>query len=632
VAPEVAPPDAAPAGALESFRQQSIPRRLLSHVGSLLRRLRRGPDWPVIWRRITSRRHFNPFNPRELDPILNARGVPLLAPACVPDWQDRHAIARYVLTLYARSPNLRRRFPRALSEGPDGLFCRWLLLEVSRLGLPPGADAAVRDLLACNYGARVARIWEIRYDVREKFPYALTPHQRAAFLEWLLIAGPADYGLHPEEALWHIFELEADPSCGLARTYRYTPAWQRQIPHGLSSAGWDDLRAFVAREIGHRPSWLKRARLPKMERAEQNGQGGVNVIGYFRYTSGLQQAALTMAAALERAGVATSLRDVPVMYLRDLSDRRGYGGLEQFNTTLVNMPIDVRAERLYERAALSMRPNVRRVAMAWWELEQVPPRLAAWAADYDEIWAPTRFVADAVRGITTRPVRTLLPGLELPPIPSLGREHFELNPHACTFLFVFDFNSRMPRKNPLGLIRAFRAAFLPSEPAELVIKVSAGDTEFTNDRRELHESAARASVRVIDRILSRPELLALTATADAYVSLHRSEGFGLTIAEAMLLGRPTIATGYSGNLDFMAPGTGLLVDYTKVPIAEDVPPYPKGFLWAEPSIEHAASLMRWVFDHPAEARALGERGRAHAWEVLALEAYGRRLASGLRTA
>jgi hypothetical protein len=606
--------------------------RIFEKLHQTLRLLRCRPDWPVIWGRVTRRQHFNPFNPRELDPILDRRGVPRLTPAGVTDWHDRHATARYVLTLYARSHNLRRQFPRALSEGADGPFCCWFLREVRRLELPPGAGAALRDLLACNYGARVARIWEIRYDVRDKFPYALTPHQRAAFLEWLFIAGPADYGVRPEEALWHIFELEADPSCGLARTYRYTPAWQRQVPNGLSSAGWDDLRAFVAREIGHTPSWLKRAQLPETERTNENGQDGVNVIGYFRYTSGLQQAALTMAAALERAGVSTSLRDVPVMYLRDLRDRRGYGGLEQFDTTLVNMPIDVRAERLYERAALSRRPNVRRVAMAWWELEQVPPQLAAWAADYDEIWAPTRFVADAVRGITTRPVRTLLPGLELPPVPSVGREHFGLDPHACMFLFVFDFNSRMPRKNPLGLMRAFRAAFHPSEPAELVIKVSAGDTEFTHDRRELHEAAARAGVRVIDRILSRPELLALTATADAYVSLHRSEGFGLTIAEAMLLGRPTIATGYSGNLDFMAPGTGLLVDYTKVPIAEDVPPYPKGFLWAEPSIEHAATLMRWVFDHRTEARALGERGRAHAREVLALEAYGRRLVVGLRAA
>jgi glycosyltransferase involved in cell wall biosynthesis len=609
-----------------------MPSLAFEKLHQLLRLLRRGPDWPIIWARVTRRRHFNPLNPRELDPILEAREVPRLNPAEIPDWNDRHSAARYVLTLYARSHRLRREFPRALSEGADSPFGHWLQGEVRRLGLPPAAPTALRDLLACNYGARVARIWEIRYDVREKFPYALTPHERRAFLEWLLVAGPTDYGIRPEEALWHIFELETDSSCGLARTYRYAPAWQRQVPNGLTRSGWDRLRAFVAREIGDTPSWLKRARLPKTECAEENGQGGVNVIGYFRYTSGLQQAALTMAAALERAGISTSLRDVPVMYLRDLSDRRGYGGLEQFDTTLVNMPIDVRAEHLYERAALSMRPNVRRVAMAWWELEQVPPQLAAWAADFDEIWAPTRFVADAVRGITTRPVHTLLPGLELPRIPPLGRKHFALDPHVCIFLFVFDFNSRMPRKNPLGLIRAFRAAFRPSEPVDLVIKVSAGDTEFVRDRRELHEAAEQAGVRVIDRILSRPELLALTATADAYVSLHRSEGFGLTIAEAMLLGRPTIATGYSGNLDFMAPGTGLLVDYSKVPIAEDIPPYPKGFLWAEPSIEDAATLMRWVFDHPAEARTLGERGQAHARQVLALEAYGRRLANGLRAA
>jgi hypothetical protein len=102
------------------------------------------------------------------------------------------------------------------------------------------------------------------------------------------------------------------------------------------------------------------------------------------------------------------------------------------------------------------------------------------------------------------------------------------------------------------------------------------------------------------------------------------------MAESMLLGKPVIATGYSGNLDFMTPDVAHLVDYRRVPIVEDLSPYPKGCHWAEPSVAHAAELMWKVFDRPDEARALGARAKAHAERVLSVEAAGRRMADRLR--
>jgi glycosyltransferase involved in cell wall biosynthesis len=122
--------------------------------------------------------------------------------------------------------------------------------------------------------------------------------------------------------------------------------------------------------------------------------------------------------------------------------------------------------------------------------------------------------------------------------------------------------------------------------------------------------------------------------------LHRSEGFGLTMAEAMLLGKPVIATGYSGNLDFMTADTSLLVDYERVPITlepsapggsgPDLPTYPRGSFWAEPSVDQTAELMRWVYEHPDQARALGHRARRHASRLLSLQAAGRRMQQRLQ--
>jgi hypothetical protein len=97
----------------------------------------------------------------------------------------------------------------------------------------------------------------------------------------------------------------------------------------------------------------------------------------------------------------------------------------------------------------------------------------------------------------------------------------------------------------------------------------------------------------------------------------------------MLLGKPTIATGYSGNVDFMTPQNSYLVDYARTTIAEDVPPYPKGCVWAEPSVEHAAALMRRVFEHRDEAAVVAERGRAAVRELLSPQAAGARMAARL---
>jgi glycosyltransferase involved in cell wall biosynthesis len=274
------------------------------------------------------------------------------------------------------------------------------------------------------------------------------------------------------------------------------------------------------------------------------------------------------------------------------------------------------------------RPGVRRIAVWYWELEELP---AAWADKIrwpDEVWAPTRFIADALR-VIGKPVFPMLPAVRLPAFDPLPKPHFGLSSDRFTFLFVFDMNSRLPRKNPVALIRAFRRAFRPDEPVELAIKVSPQGEFYPDWWRELRTAAREAGVTLIDRNLSRGELLALMNAADAYASLHRSEGFGLTMAEAMLLGKPTVATGYSGNLDFMTPENSYLVDHSRAVIEDDTPPYPKGCVWAEPSVEHAAALLRRVYAHPAEARAKGERARAELLRLLSPEAAGARMKARL---
>jgi len=147
--------------------------------------------------------------------------------------------------------------------------------------------------------------------------------------------------------------------------------------------------------------------------------------------------------------------------------------------------------------------------------------------------------------------------------------------------------------------------------------------------QELRDAAAGSNITVIDQMYSPDEVLSLMDVCDAYVSLHRSEGLGLTMAEAMLMGKPVIATNYSGNIDFMDDTNSLLVPFELVKLGRSLPPYDADLSWAEPSAEHAAIWMRRLFDAPDWAREVGARGKASAEARLSIEAAGRKVAQRL---
>lgn len=180
----------------------------------------------------------------------------------------------------------------------------------------------------------------------------------------------------------------------------------------------------------------------------------------------------------------------------------------------------------------------------------------------------------------------------------------------------------MERKNPLGLVRAFQRAFGDEEKAVLFIKVAHSEFDPASFA-DLQVACQAGNVRLHEEVMPRQAVNALMATADCYVSLHRSEGFGLTMSEAMSLGKPVIATGYSGNMDFMAAESSFLVDYRMVEIEKDYGPYQKGYVWADPDLDHAVKLMRRVYEHRDQAAAVGRRAREDAYRLLHPQVVGK---------
>ncbi len=264
-----------------------------------------------------------------------------------------------------------------------------------------------------------------------------------------------------------------------------------------------------------------------------------------------------------------------------------------------------------------------------WELEAFPEGWEPYFSDYDEIWCPSGFAAQALAQRSPVPVIAVP---HLPDWPRLDALHARRaarggrGERPFRFLTLFDFWSTPERKNPLGAIQAFQRAFpaeQPNSPAvELLIKTSSA-SQFPEACQQLMAVAATDHrIRWLHQLLSPVELDALLLSADALVSLHRSEGFGLVLADAMAIELPVIATGYSGNLDFMPPGSAALVPWQLQPIARTCGDYRQGWPWAEPDREAAAAAMRRLVEQPAAAQALARRGATAVRERLSVERLG----------
>jgi glycosyltransferase involved in cell wall biosynthesis len=227
----------------------------------------------------------------------------------------------------------------------------------------------------------------------------------------------------------------------------------------------------------------------------------------------------------------------------------------------------------------------------------------------DEVWMNSEFAAKGVRKVTAKPVRVLPLPVRLPVPSATDRSTLGL-PDGFLFLFVFSYASSFERKNPDGLVRAFKQAFAPGEGPLAVAKSVMGDAHSDERERLRYEAGDRPDILLLENYLLPGDKNALMAACDCYISLHRSEGFGLTMAEAMALGKPTIATGYSGNLEFMTSENSFLVGFGEGRVPPQTGRYPSGALWADPDLNEAAALMRRVCEDPEEARRVGERVRA----------------------
>jgi glycosyltransferase involved in cell wall biosynthesis len=508
-------------------------------------------------------------------------------------------------------------------------------------------------------------IWQSRQDLRAAFPLTDT-ESRERFLAWFHIFGfrenklfgylsmpqavqlcqPApifDRNMEPPvtRIMWYFWL--ADPANRADLDLRH-PDGRRALSKSVDAALrgtaefrplWEMLHskkppspAFEEEAEAEPPSPTARAAAAKRRLAAVQGRPlGVNLVGYAMGELGIGEDVRMMARALEAAGVEFCIlnrQPGPEIRAMDFSAAKYLSSEARYPVTIVCMTA-------FDTASLWLdRPDVFRSSYVigfWpWELPRWPEE---WRGVYelvDEIWSSSRYTSEAFAHASSVPVIPMPMAVVGDDFLARSRAEFGLPEDRYLFLYVFDFMSYPARKNPYACIEAFRRAFpRGDEPVNLILKVS----NIVHDSPKWSQirvaCAADARIGVLDRNLDKGTLLGLMNACDAYVSLHRAEGFGRTLAEAMLLEKPVIATGYSGNADFLLESTGYPVDYELVEIRAGEYPCGEGQMWADPDVGDAAAKLREVFLNRESAQRKAREGRKLMLKEHSPEAVGRRV-------
>lgn len=344
---------------------------------------------------------------------------------------------------------------------------------------------------------------------------------------------------------------------------------------------------------------------------------GVNLIGDIRMEIGLGQSMRLLANQLEQShydfgiynlSMAEGIRRSDRSWDHRIMDDTPYGiNLFHINPQELGMA--------YLNLGGDFWKNKYNIGFWLWELEDFPKEHMLAMNFVDEIWTPSEFTSNCFRNVTDKPVYTIPYHVTAETDPRYNRANFGLPEDKFLYLIMFDLNSTMLRKNPEGAIEAFKKAFSPDDQSVgLVVKVNNPTEECMDTLRQLLRGYE--NVYYITDILSKPEVNGLIGSVDVFVSLHRAEGFGLVMAEAMLLKTACIATNWSSNTEFMNSDVACMVSYDKVKIRKGEGSYPSGAIWADPSIEETSQFMKRLKEDPQFYERMVDDAYAYVSDVL----------------
>ncbi|WP_308992456.1 glycosyltransferase family 4 protein [Mariniflexile litorale] len=317
---------------------------------------------------------------------------------------------------------------------------------------------------------------------------------------------------------------------------------------------------------------------------------GLNIVGYTDGMFGLGEAVRLNINAAKKL-------DIPLNLINYEKVKQNFNYQYSFNYAINLVQLSLKD---LESFIAIIDPNIFKnkysILFLVWESEYIAPELVENLNLFNEIWTPSKYCKKIFQKTYNSPIIIVPHPVEvhLNPLPNQNTSHF-FDDNKFSFLFIFSYHSSMERKNPFFLIEAFKTAFDDNDPVELVIK-TAGGKHHKKQKQRLEQCNSK-NIKIYDRELDKNSVNHLINSCDAYVSMHHSEGFGLTLAEAMYLGKPAVATNYSGNTEFMNDNNSFLIDYKLSYIENSDSNFCSKTLWANPLLYMAVEKLKSVYNN-----------------------------------
>ena len=429
-------------------------------------------------------------------------------------------------------------------------------------------------------------IYSQRPDLQKQMPHPFGI-DREALVQWFLDYGAAEVGLRACDTAWLDGKLSAYQQYNAQQD-----VLQRSLPYRMKHK--------AMRTMGH----TEQASTPIYP-------AGINLCGFIQGDFGLGEAARLLAETLQASGVPFTIVDYHGAKEHTYQNHQWDAKITNefmYNTNLIVVNADGLAD-FVENVAPEVLKNRYNIGFWYWELPEFPPAWKSALQFVDEVWTASDFTTESVRAITQKPVKTIPCCITQTAEAGLSRADFGLPEDAFLFLMMYDARSFSARKNPQGAVEAFLKAFENNAAVHLLLKVNA-PPDWDGDDALLASLASHQNIHILVETTTKERLNALICLCDAFISLHRSEGFGLGPAEAMYWGKPAILTDWSGNKIYMKEDNCCPVSYEIIEIDKDYGPYKKGNHWAEPNLDDAAEKMRRIVEDKEYYHTIAKNGKS----------------------
>lgn len=476
-------------------------------------------------------------------------------------------------------------------------------------------------------------LWESRPDLKSVFP-DVWDKDRVSFCQWFIDSAQREYGFTDDyiepvkksingEEIQNHDQLQADStdkfkvsiskmlySTSIAvKPYliKFVPYSQREklqtVKKNLQRAAYPASSSPITSTLTPYPSTA----------VEDSCESrGVNLIGYAHSETGVGESCRLAARAFTEAdltyGIINYDHGNPA---RSTDTSWSFKEIKEpkYNVNIIHINAD-QIPVAYDYLGSDYFASKYNIGYWHWELPDFPDDWKSSFEYLNEIWVPSQFIMDSISAKSPIPVVKIPHGIQVDVDTTLSRNHFKLPNDPFLFLTMYDMYSFQERKNPTAVIKAFMSAFEPTDTTVgLVIKVNHGGTSPDLLKSLLDSVKSYKNIYIINETFSRADVNALINISDCFISLHRSEGFGLGLAEAMYLGKPVIGTNWSANVDFMNHKNSCVVDYELITLGKDHGPYKAYQHWADPDAEHAAYYMKKLVSDRQFYNNLSIRGR-----------------------